>query len=522
MLLFWIGCGGGEPSSNAETAADVGSNLELECGDGGAPIPDAETAADVGSNLEIECADGGEPSSDAETGADVGPNSPAPCDIEASTRLGASAEGDSAPDPCLDFAIRPIEEAGHWAFYGGESGLPSWLHGVTSDASGNIWVAGGTAGLFLLRPHSAVFERFGLEHGLTPFAESMAHPGPIATRSLDVIAVTGGEANTAFVGYRGLSNVPDTYGCEDNWDGPAPVPEIYKSGDADRVQLDGNGSLRVTHYDISSGENVVAAEPRGREKICDVYRILFDGRTRTLWFGGNHGYAQADPDFEPSPGCTGQPWCSGVFEHAHPLLNGYNRESSGNLVALTNAYFGLTLAANGDLWVGGWFRSQRCAAKADGRVDFWQCESEALSSEHQIDWWPDAVAESSRPSERTDDHVSALAAGTDGAIWVGSSVNGLLRRGADASHRSVEPGALLVPGVSALVIDPLDGSLWVGGTAGGLTRLKGKSALHYSAEVFGAGRISNGIADIQIDRSGSKRRILVAFRNGSVGIYSGD
>ncbi len=437
--------------------------------------------------------------------------------IQADASQGAPASG--IPDEHLAFAIHPVEERAPWTFYGAEHGLPSWIHGVTSDASGNLWVAGATDGLFLLRPGMAHFERFGLEDGLTPYAESAAQPGQISPIYLDVIAVAGGDADTVFVGYRGRS-AAGAYGCEDNWDGPAPDPSIYKSGDADRVQLT-EGGLRVAHYDISSGAGVVPAEPRGREKVCDVYRILFDAKARRLWFGGNHGYAQGDPDFEPVAGCAGQLGCSGVLEHAHPLLNGYKDETSTALVALTNAYYGLTMAPNGDLWVGGWFRSQRCPAE-NGRVNFWTCESQALSSEHQIDWWPDAVADESRPSQRTDDHVSAMATGLDGALWIGSSVNGLLRRAPDGSLNQVEGGALLAPSVNALAADPADGSIWIGGTAGGITRLQGQNALHYGAEVFGADRIAHGIADIQVDQSQAKRRLLVAFRNGSIGIYAGD
>lgn len=462
--------------------------------------------------------------------ADDGPASSDTSDANTADASGTDAAGDppdgsheaplpGIPDDGLAFAIQPIGSDAQWTFYGDGAGLPSWIHGVTSDAAGNLWVAGGNDGLFLLRPDQTRFERFGLEAGLTPYAESAAHPGPISPVYLDVIAVTGGDANTVFVGYRGRT-VEGAYGCEDNWDGPNPDPSIYKSGDADRVRLTAGG-LVVDHYDISSGIGVVPDEPRGREKVCDVYRILFDAKTRSLWFGGNHGYAKGDPDFESVPGCAGQLACSGVLEHAHPLLNGYLNEASTALSALTNAYYGLALADSGDLWVGGWFRSQRCPAE-NGRVNFWTCESQALSPEYQIDWWPDAVADESRPSQRTDDHVSAMAVGLDGALWVGSSVNGLLRQAKDGSLSSVEGGALIAPNVGALATDPSDGSIWIGGSAGGITRLKGQKALHYGADVFGTARIAGGIADIQVDQSQAKRRILVAFQNGSIGIYAGE
>ena len=429
------------------------------------------------------------------------------------------------PHEASDFEVRRVTANASWTVWGAESGLPSWLHGVTADASGNIWVAGGEAGLLLLRPGQSQFERLGLEDGLTPYAESATEAGAEFPVYLDVIAVTGAEANTVFVGYRGRSEA-GALGCEDNWDGPAPDASIYKSGDADRVRLVADGSdaprIEVAHYDISSGPGVVPAEPRGREKVCDIYRILFDARTRSLWFGGNHGYAWGDPDFEPVEGCNGQLDCSGVLEHAHPLLNGYLKEGSSTLSALTGGYRGLALSAAGDLWVGGWFRSQRCLAGEDGRVDFWTCESQALLGQNQIDWWPDAVADESRPSGRTDDHVSDLAVGLDGALWVGSSQNGLLRRARDGATARISPEAMVDPMVRALAIDPLDGSLWIGGAAGGLTRLTGGQALHYGAGIFGPSLVAGAALDIQIDENQGRRRVLVAFENGGVAIYAGD
>ena len=429
------------------------------------------------------------------------------------------------PHEAPDFEVRRVTETASWTIWGAEAGLPSWLHGATADASGNVWVAGGEAGLFVLRPNQNEFARLGLEDGLTPYAESAAQAGVDFPVYLDVIAVTGGEANTVFVGYRGRSEA-GALGCEDNWDGPAPDASIYKSGDADRVRLvsDGPDALRieVAHYDIASGALVVPAEPRGREKVCDIYRILFDARTRSLWFGGNHGYAWGDPDFEPVQNCGAAPACSGVLEHAHPLLNGYLKEGSTSLSALTGGYRGLALEASGDLWVGGWFRSQRCPAGADGRVDFWTCESQALLSQNQIDWWPDAVADESRPSGRTDDHVSDLAVGLDGALWVGSSHNGLLRRAQDGGTARMAPEAMVDPSVRALAVDPLDGSLWIGGAAGGLTRLTGGQAWHYGAEIFGPSLVSGAAVDIQIDESQQRRRVLVTFENGGVALYAGD
>src|SRR2546422_477826 len=84
-----------------------------------------------------------------------------------------------------------------------------------------------------------------------------------------------------------------------------PNPALYKSGDADRISLSGGG-LAASHYDISSGPGVVPAEPRGREKLCTVYRIVYQHGTNYVWFGANHGFALGFAD------------STRVIEHAHP------------------------------------------------------------------------------------------------------------------------------------------------------------------------------------------------------------
>ncbi|MBI5542312.1 MAG: hypothetical protein HY901_00360 [Deltaproteobacteria bacterium] len=385
-----------------------------------------------------------------------------------------------------------------WTFYGTSQGGPSQVRGVTADEGGNVWVAGGAQGLYLLRPGSRTFERFTQGDGL------------YAVGTFEVISVSGGPAGTVFVGYQGW-DPPGDYGCEDEWDRPDgidPAPSVYKSGDADRVTLSGGG-IQVQHYDISSPTGFVAAEPRGREKLCTVYRILYDAHSQSVWFGGNHAYAWGDPA------------SARVMEHAHPLLNGFVSETIDHEYALTGGYYGLAVEPTGDLWVGGIYRSQRCPAGLKGS-GFWDCESQgSLSSgEYALDWWPDLVHVDSRPRQRTDDRVSGLARGLDGSLWIGSFVNGLARRLPDGEVELITAGLVDPNRVSSVAVDPSDGSVWVGATRGGLTRIHGTVLKAWDGSVLG-GRASSEITDIQVDRSGTSRRILVAFRNGSIGIYEG-
>ena len=45
----------------------------------------------------------------------------------------------------------PPPSSGDWTFYGAAQGGPRYVYGVSADAGGNIWVAGGEEGLFVLQ-----------------------------------------------------------------------------------------------------------------------------------------------------------------------------------------------------------------------------------------------------------------------------------------------------------------------------------------------------------------------------------
>jgi hypothetical protein len=44
----------------------------------------------------------------------------------------------------------PPPPTGDWTFYGTAQGGPRYVYGVSADAGGNLWVAGGEEGLFVL------------------------------------------------------------------------------------------------------------------------------------------------------------------------------------------------------------------------------------------------------------------------------------------------------------------------------------------------------------------------------------
>ena len=513
--LWTVGCtsGGSDESERGNPGMDDPGPQDERPGD---PPPTPDPLPDAGG-----VPDGGpaeEPDSDTpppDGGAQVPP------------------DGGTQTPPGGNVEIPPLPSAPGWTFYGVEQGGPERVYGVTADEGGNLWVAGGTQGLFLLRPGAEKLERFGLEHGLRPYGylpDGSAPPGP---KYLKVISVSGGPAGTVFVGYEGMPG-NGTDHCESNWDGPTPDAARYKSGDADRVTLLKDGSLSVVHYDIFSGPGVVRDELRGREKLCSILRIRYDRRTKSVWFGGNHGFARGEAEFKGAPMCNGQLGCSGVLEHVHPHINALN--AAGDVILLTDAYYGVGLAENGDVWFGGSDRSTRFLYGTHGG-NFWRAQAGTENNtSNKLDLWPDAKPEYSRPSERVPDHVSGVAVARDGSVWVSSFSNGLahLDASGNVTRRMDQRSGLVDKHLSAIAMDPEDGSIWTGGSwGGGLSRVKGGSVTNYSLTVFGRKYVMSRISDIQADTSGGKRRMLVAFMGhddpvtrrwvtGGIGIYTGD
>ena len=515
--------------------------------------------------------DAGPDAGPPDAGPDAGPPDAGPPD--AGPPDAGPPDGGFVPPPAIPFPTAP-----GWSFLGPQHGGPHDVYQVSADQGGNLWLAGGADGLFLLRQGSTKFERFTMADGLRPYGYLPDGSDPVGPKFLKVIAVTGGPAGTVYVGYEGLP------GCEDAWDKPAnrPGPNgpglayVYKSGDADRVTLDASGKVKVVHYDIFSGPNLVRNEMDGREKLCSVFRITYDSQGGNLWFGGNHGFAWGDPNYAGNPTCNGDRSCSGLAEHSHPAFNGCTNDTNcGPWAWITEDYRGISVDPSGDVWFGGAARTTRfhwsafggppagrffaAASLTDDAGSGTSCPQNAFPCyvKNRIDVWPDLMGESTTsapyPGQRIDDLVFGMAAMPDGSgVWVGSGYLGLRRLAPDGSLLSDESGRVASsyqftqtfkdPGtgaissasypaayVGALALDSSDGTVWVGNRyAGGIDRLGSTPAAdrHYAFSLFGD--LSNsGIEDIQMMGSGAGRKVLVGFRQagntaGFVAIYSGN
>jgi hypothetical protein len=112
-----------------------------------------------------------------------------------------------------------------------------------------------------------------------------------------------------------------------------------------------------------------------------------------------------------------------------------------------------------------------------------------------------------------------------GDAWIGSSTNGL--RIVDHEGRFLADATAVLPGkqVGAVAKDPADESIWVGFRDGArVTRIQQDgTGLCYGGAALGA-KAGSAVLDIQVQPAapGSRRRILVAFRSGAVGVYDGD
>jgi hypothetical protein len=427
------------------------------------------------------------------------------------------------PEAAIQFPSRP-----GWQFFGTQHGGPRRIYGVTSDKSGNVWVAGGEDGLFLLAPGATQFRRLTMADGLRPYGYMPDGSAPPGEKYLKVISVAGGPANTVFVGYEGMPGKGPDH-CENNWDGVRRNAARYKSGDADRVTLNADGTLSVVHYDIYSGPDVVRDEPEGREKLCNILRMAYDEASNSIWFGANHGFARADADFPGhDPACRGQLACSGIEEHTHPALNAYGE--TGGDVLLTDAYYGVAVHSSGDVFFGGANRSTRFRYRTAG--NFWDAQTQTEGRAHadnRIDVWKDAVQEPAmpRPTERVDDNVSGMAVLGD-TVWVSSFTRGLAKMnatGGDIQYVNVGEKSL-----GTVAVDPSNGSVWTGANwLGVIYQLKDGQVRTIGCDVFGNRLCASRVSDIQVDNHGGRHRILVAFMGnndtrvpGAIGIYTGD
>lgn len=485
-IAVGVACGGGgdqRPGRADDGALAGGGGGGDGSGDGGTPLPDGGTGGG-----------GGQGGPDGGTATDGG-------------------TGTACADPSDSAVVASrLPSTPSWRFYGKEQGGPNLVYGVSSDDAGNVWVAGGKEGLFLLVPGEERLRRFTHLDGLSGYVDPACGP-----RHFEVYAVKGGAANTVYVGYRGV-------------DGTSPEgrllgeEQLRKTGDADKIVFDGAHIRRALRYDISSPPG--SSYPTGRDKLGTVFRIEYDAANDRVWFGANHGVAVARADGK-------------VEEHEHAAING--EDSAGNCTILSGDHYGLSLLPNGDPWAGGANRLLRINYSVAKHLEYPGSQGPPI-----VDVWPDAYDNPNaciKTKDRVDDNISDLQALSDGNVFVGSLSNGLALVTADGTVAFRDStfgrghlGAGNDRSVSALERDPTGNGLWIGHSWMGISIRKDGGYRWLYTDVLGGDLVNHKVTDIQSDTFRGQRRMLVGFlgsppprtgstgkvrKAGAIGIYTG-
>lgn len=288
-----------------------------------------------------------------ETSADGG----APTPDGADPHAGAPDTGAADAGAPLDtgWAASPFGTPGPWpttprTLFGPAQGFDEpAIVDVSTDEAQNLWAVSHGA-LFLLRPGESRARKYTQADGLR--LDNAMPPG--------ITAVCGGAPGEAFVGYQGADDISDTQ----------RDPLRFK-GKLDRVVLQSDGSLAVTHYNVHNDDlvgldangDVIRLPDGGLDpELTDwsfnedrsVRRFLYDHlyHRGALYVGYNHGVARFEAG-RPDP-TTGFDYA----DHIHPVVTnakGTRRMGDWNALALdpSTRTDRNGNAATGMLWMGG-------------------------------------------------------------------------------------------------------------------------------------------------------------------------
>ncbi len=271
-----------------------------------------------------------------------------------SSNLTVPDAGDDSPPPQFD-AGSTFTGPGPWptaplTLFDGTQGLDPDVVDVSTDEDQNIWAVSHNA-LYLLQPGQKKFKQYTDADGL--HVANAMYPG--------ITAVAGGGPGEVFVGYQGTDVID-----------PQKDPQWMKDkGKVDRVLLQPDGKLKVTHYDVHNNDavgfdaqgNVILgpngfADPQYTDwsfhEDRSVKRFLYDHiyHRGTLYVGYNHGVARFEAGhIDPVTSFD-------YADHLHPVV--YNDKGTQRM----GDWRGLAIDpaprktksgewALGTLWVGG-------------------------------------------------------------------------------------------------------------------------------------------------------------------------
>ncbi len=228
--------------------------------------------------------------------------------------------------------------------YGPSEGLIEAPISAAVDEAENLWVATHSA-LYLLVPGARAFRRYTARDGL--------HYGAGYTEPPDITLLEAGGPGECFVGYYARDTNSSTLGKNAHmWNDP-----WAHMGKMDQVLLQPDGSLKVNRYDLRNSNDGHYYETR------TIMSMVYDHfqHPGNLYVGSNHGITRIIPaKYYPPPHLDTDPfntWDERQWyaDHVHPWVcigAPCTGDTNRDLVAFGD-WFGLTLAPDGRLWMGG-------------------------------------------------------------------------------------------------------------------------------------------------------------------------
>ena len=413
---------------------------------GPTPAPDAGPKPDAGTP-DAGALDAGSPGSPDAGPADAGPVDAGP-DAHQIGGLGLGAL------PAAPLTV-----------YGSANGLLESPLSASVDESENLWVVT-TQALYLLTPGARVFRRYTAQDGL--------HVGPGYTEPPDFTLVEGGGKNECFVGYSFHdTNVGNTPGAHTNLDPYAHM------GKMDQVLVQPDGRLVVNRYDLRNSNDGHYYETR------TIMSMVYDHfqHPGNLYVGSNHGVTRIVPakyfpprylQTDPFNTADERVWYA---DHVHPVAC-ESEPCTDPLKTPTTFgdWFGLTLADDGRLWMGG--------LTSAGAVHYREALQDWVQSWKPFNPFDPALGDPWSPAAfsvpRNGDPVNirGMAVTPDGTVWMASGevenwrgpTYGLVAMGPTGSHPvRFDPTALGAIEYNILELQALaDGRLVLGFPSSGL------------------------------------------------------
>ena len=406
--------------------------------------------------------------------SDAGPSDAGPPD---------AGPPDAGPPPADPHKVGGLGK-GPWpvapiTVYGAAQGLFESPISASTDEAENIWVVSNSA-LYVLKPGDHAFHRYTAADGL--------HLGPGWTEPPDITLVTGGRGS-----FKGRDNQEWLGECfvgyyaHDTFDPPGTTTQfahtandpIAHMGKMDQVLLKPDGKLEVHRYDFHNSNDGFYYETR------TVMSAVYDHfqHPGELYVGSNHGVTRvqaakwrlpANSAEQSDPISVEREWYA---DHVHPVVcdNGPCVGPSAHIVF--GDFFGLTLAEDGRLWMGG--LTSASAIRWTPDLQFWwhSWRPDNPFDPFFGDPYPGNPPVFNPPKEGDQVNISAIAVTTNGTVWFASGGREGWREphyglaSYDQTRQSflyVDPGSIGAPEYNILELVAWDDTLVLGFPSTGL------------------------------------------------------